>query len=1139
MTFVNESRQAKAQVGRAGWNVGRNAAALARRFAWTATVISAAAFFFCLGLFFRILVGPVSLGPFAQELHGALNDALPDFDVRFDSAALEWERSEGRVDLVILGTRVFDRGRHIIAQAPKAEIGLAIGPLLRGHIRIDRIALVGVQLTLVHTRSGALQLGFGAGKDREDVLQRIRESLSRSHGSGPPLKSFAVRGARLAFYDEAMGAFVIAPEADLQIGAPDHSARQNDGLEANLAARFEIAGQSARLYATIRIPERGDEVRGDFSVAGLDLKALSRDGHSLAFLAPFALTADISGSWILQHGNTLRFADFGIGATGSIEGFGHPVKVKSLRFVGRYDGASGRFLIDDATIAGEQGRAHLTGSADLKFTAQGKLAKTAFAFAVDRMALDLPGAMEHTVALGHVNLSGSYDPLTRDIELNQADISGGPLSAELSGRIGLFPKLTPELDFDGKVDSIGVRDLLAYWPIHIAGGARAWISENVGSGRMGPVLVHLRIPPGAFQRAALPENAVSVSFPLVDGTITYLRGLTPLTRVVGTVQLTGDEFRATLSSATAGPLNVSNGHVAIDALHMHGTPAVITAHVTGGLPQLLTLLDMKPLQYPTRFHVNTASTRGNTSLDVFFRVPTIKGESVDAIGISVKGTVNNLALSLGPHTRISNGQLSLAVDNSSLRAYGTVDIGSASLGVDWTEMFKPSGPESTKVAVHGVVDEAALTQFGLPGRGFLTGPVGLAADLEGWRGKIRSASIDLDLTKSTLTADLLGWTKPADMASSSHIDARFDVDGNPSSADFHLVGADFGVQGNVTFTPDGSIETLSVPKLYAGADDDFGLTVRKRLAGGLDLVLSGRSLDARGLLKRRSQEASKSNASQKPPEPFDLKLRLDRLVLREGVALAPFALDGSGSGERPTTFSAMGGMSGAAPLKVRLFEQGAQRHIAGSAGDAGAMIRGLFGYSSVKGGTLDFQAILPAASATSSKTGASTGIAGEVDVHNCTILNQPFLARLFSSGSPGGFVDLMRGQGISLDSVRIPFRISDNVITIHDARASGPSVGVTADGYVDRATNQVALQGAVAPLFGINGLLGAIPVLGDVFVSKKGEGIIGITYTMEGSLDEPKLSTNPLSVLAPGIFRRIFEGEAPRAPAAAPAQHGK
>jgi hypothetical protein len=126
----------------------------------------------------------------------------------------------------------------------------------------------------------------------------------------------------------------------------------------------------------------------------------------------------------------------------------------------------------------------------------------------------------------------------------------------------------------------------------------------------------------------------------------------------------------------------------------------------------------------------------------------------------------------------------------------------------------------------------------------------------------------------------------------------------------------------------------------------------------------------------------------------------------------------------------------------------------------------------------------------------------------------------------------MSGDGIALDTVRVPFRVNGDIVDIHDARASGPSIGITADGYIDRQGNQIALQGAVAPMYGLNGLLNNIPIIGDVLTSKKGEGIVGITYSLRGNMDDPALSTNPLSVLTPGILRRIFEGT-PRPPPSA------
>ena len=39
-----------------------------------------------------------------------------------------------------------------------------------------------------------------------------------------------------------------------------------------------------------------------------------------------------------------------------------------------------------------------------------------------------------------------------------------------------------------------------------------------------------------------------------------------------------------------------------------------------------------------------------------------------------------------------------------------------------------------------------------------------------------------------------------------------------------------------------------------------------------------------------------------------------------------------------------------------------------------------------------------------------------------------------------------------------------------------------------------------------------------------------MTYSMKGPLVDPTLTVNPLSVLTPGILRRIFEFRAPEMP---------
>ncbi len=334
---------------------------------WTGFATGCAAVavvFFVLGAFLRLMVGPISLEPFNGTLSKAIASALPGLGVRYDEAALEWSRDEGRINLVILGARVFDENQRIIAQAPKAEIGLAAGAFFQGNIKIKRIALVGVQLTLVRNKDGSLRLGIENDRERSNVLDRIREDLLKNSNGPSSLDTFAVRHARLAFYDEGTKLFVIAPQADLQITTSDPAAK--GALVASVDAQMEISGHRSNIEASMRLPRNHGIVTGNISASQLSLTALAANTPSFAFLKPFALVTNFASSFELENGTRLKSAEFLLGATGTVSGLGRqPVHVNALNIVARYDGGTGRLFIDDATLKGKQAAAYLTGSAQL------------------------------------------------------------------------------------------------------------------------------------------------------------------------------------------------------------------------------------------------------------------------------------------------------------------------------------------------------------------------------------------------------------------------------------------------------------------------------------------------------------------------------------------------------------------------------------------------------------------------------------------------------------------------------------------------------------------------------------------------------------------------------------------------------
>ncbi|HAJ46387.1 MAG TPA: hypothetical protein DCL54_07395, partial [Alphaproteobacteria bacterium] len=144
---------------------------------------------------------------------------------------------------------------------------------------------------------------------------------------------------------------------------------------------------------------------------------------------------------------------------------------------------------------------------------------------------------------------------------------------------------------------------------------------------------------------------------------------------------------------------------------------------------------------------------------------------------------------------------------------------------------------------------------------------------------------------------------------------------------------------------------------------------------------------------------------------------------------------------------------------------------------------------------------------------------------NFKVVNQPFLARLFAAGSFAGLGDLLSGEGIAFSKLETGFTNQSGPVQVVDGKASGPSIGVTFQGRFDREADKVAFDGTLVPIYGLNSLFEDIPVVGDILTSRKGEGIIGFTYEVAGRSDDLEIMVNPLSMLTPGIFRRIFQGE--------------
>ena len=87
----------------------------------------------------------------------------------------------------------------------------------------------------------------------------------------------------------------------------------------------------------------------------------------------------------------------------------------------------------------------------------------------------------------------------------------------------------------------------------------------------------------------------------------------------------------------------------------------------------------------------------------------------------------------------------------------------------------------------------------------------------------------------------------------------------------------------------------------------------------------------------------------------------------------------------------------------------------------------------------------------------------------------------------------------------------------------GPIFGSSFEGVIRDAAGRIDIAGSFMPAYGINRLFGSIPIVGQILGNGNEGGLLGITYRLSGAFASPSLTVNPLSIVAPGIFRQIFE----------------
>lgn len=1079
----------------------------------------------------RLSRGPVPLDVFREDAQTALAEMFEGDLVSLGRLEARYNADEGLILIRATDITVAETGGVVIARAPVIEAGLALDALILGRVQPVTVHVEGGVVSLVRRADGAVGAGLGppevvaasarptgSALNTDAVLELLRDP-ARSPLLGR-LRHLSIENTSVHVQDAVNGFSWLIQDAGLRIE------RSDTRLAARLIGEFVTTAGLAPVEARI-------EAGADLETLLLELRARNLFPRAVApFSGPYAglgaldapLSVDLFASAARSEG--VRAADMTLEAgAGTIRLGEQTIGFEGARLHLGYDPELGEISLNEGTLASEALTTDFSGRVyEMRGFTDALPRRWRYEIALTDGRSDIPGVFDAPPEWQRIALSGSADAEALTTDFDSFELELGNIDADLSGGLALREVEAgvwlPDIRLEGPIGGrIGPREVLAYWPVALADGARVWVDEHVISGQLRNAQLDLNVNAEALAQGMLPNESLSLTFDFANTSFHYITTMTPMTNASGSAVLYGNAFDLTLTEGRIGDMVMTEGFVDIPRLNPKGAVARFGGAGRAEASDVLALIDEEPLHIPSDYGLDPASVSGQGTVRFEIRRPMLSEVPVEDVIFDIEADFENISMPTGVgNTALSGGTLRLTANNTTLFAEGDANIGASPAHIVWTEdLTMEAGEPSTRVQLTSTLDSRSFDDFGLPLRRFVNGPVAVVAETIGNGLEFTEIRLTSDLTEAVIEAPGNYWTKEAGEPAAAELTFLIDDAGERVVEAFRLEGNGLEVEASARFAADGRILSAEVPRLFVDGFIETGLSVsRTGEDERLTLLAEGQYFNATGLFTDVLDSTGEGGAA--PPLAIDV--RLDRVnstetSVYEEVTLA-WRSDGAGNDSLIVTGEAPDGQFTAQMTGTGL---GEMRRFWIEAPNFGRMLQ-IFGlYENVDGGVLRLEGALPPPGET-----GTTNL--RVEAGNFTLVRMPVLARILAAGSLEGLSALLNGGGIPFETLEADLTLRDGVLGIANARAAGPALGVTVDGSVDLDEETMGLDGVIAPSYGLNSLFGNLPLVGGLLVSREGEGVIGITFSVSGPFDQPTVFANPLSALVPGVLRRMFEGTA-------------
>ena len=1040
----------------------------------------------------------VQLSPWITErLIAQVSAAVPGAEVRFESASVLVEKD-------LHPTVVFERldlvpdGDGPVVSFGEVATSLSYRRLMRGQIAPRTIAISGIVMGLRRDEAGAVSLELnsadtGAGAtDLRDFEAQIDDLLQTP--AFERLTDVSLDAITVQFEDARAARRWTVDGGNFRLTREGKSLRMSSAL-ALLGGRDYISTIEFNFETVL-----GTRA-AQFGVNFEDMPSTDIASQSPALTWLNIIDAPISGAMRLEIDESgdlgplnaaLRVDEGVLQPDGQVRAV--PFRNAGTHFT--FDPKQNAIIFDELVVDSAWGRARAEGVAQLKQMVGGLPGALWGQFKFTELGGNPAGLFESPIAVDHAQADFRLILEPFSVQVGEFLVQKDQQTVSGDGR------LTTRGDkwavrLNAHMDQIAATDVVKWWPEKAAEKPRTWIAENITAGTLSDVNFVL-------QTAINERPDIYLDFAFQDAVVRYVKTLPVAEDLVGRAVWTNHRFVVTAEDGVVkpvkgGPIDISGTSFVISDLRQKPAPAEVVVATNGTVTGLLSYLNSKPFEIleksglPADLADGEVTTKGRLSLLLK------KGLKPEEVSFDIAGTARDVTTRhFVPGKQLVVPELTARATQDSVVVGGRGRLGSLPVEATWSAPLGPENNGKSQVLGSAELSERTVDEFNL----------GLSQDMLRGQGQaVFRIDIERDQTpKLTVSSDLRGvrfaipsiaWRKPADQPAEFELKATLD---QPFKVDnLRLSARGLDAQGKISMLASGGMDVLSLSRLRVGTWFDGSANLTARAGQPLPSVeVTGGALDLRDL-----PDLNQASGGARTP----LFANLSTLQVTDTIALT----DLSGS------FLAGGGIEGEFQARVNggtrvsgaLIPANGRAVVRLTSQDAGGVLRSAEFLRNASGG--EFQVdLVPIGEA---------DFDGKLQIKNVRIQDAPAFAELLNAISVVGLLDQLGGEGILFNEVESQFRLSPNRVTVTQASAVGPSMGISADGIYSTGNKVFDIQGVISPLYVLNAI--GRPI------ARKGEGLFGFNYSLTGASDSLVVRVNPLSVLTPGIFRNIFRRPPP------------